>query len=219
MLLICGSVARAENPPPKSLVILFLNSGNALMVNRTTTVVVEALNELGFKVELRGVPLARGAQEIKKESIDGELVRIREYGDSHPELVRVEEPLATAYFSVYAKPGKKVPCDWPKLVQSDLRIDFQRGIYYFEMNLKNYMSPRIQAMDHPLQLFQRLRSNRSDLFLLDKFSAEKVMAESNEKWNMVRVCDIHVAPTFMYLKRRHTDLANKLPAVLRKMKN
>ncbi|QLY26614.1 hypothetical protein [Bdellovibrio sp. KM01] len=219
LLFFAGAVAGAETPPPtKTLVILFANSGNALMVKENTTMVVRALNALGYQVEFRSVPLSRGTAVIYKEAIDGELVRVREYGDFHPELVRVEEPIATANFSIYSKPGKKIPCAWDELIRSNLRIDYQRGVFYLEMNLKKYLSDRIRGIDYPEQMFQRLRSNRSDLFLLDKQSADNILNNSKEKWDMERVCDIHTAPTYMYLKAQHAELAKKLPAELRRIK-
>lgn len=226
LLFFGGAVAWAvESPPPlqqqqptKTLVILFVNSGNALMVKDNTAMVVRAFNNLGYKLEFRSVPLGRGATEITKDPIDGELVRVREYGDFHPELVRVEEPIATATFSIYTKPGKKIPCNWDELTKSDLRIDYQRGIFYFEMNLKKHLSDRIRGINHAEQMFQRLRSNRSDVFFLDKKSADDILQNSKEKWDLERVCDIHSAPTYMYLKARYADLAKKLPAEFRRIK-
>ncbi|WP_413560639.1 hypothetical protein [Bdellovibrio sp. HCB209] len=206
----------AEKTPDKSLVILFVTSGNELVGKNETAMIVDAFRDLGFKLEFRRVPLARGAQEISNENIDGELVRVREYGDTHPDLIRVEEPIAKVYFSIYAKRGAEVPCSWKELLGSKLRIDFQRGIHYFEMNLKDYVSTRVESIDTPMQMFQRLQSSRSDVFLLDRQSADNVIAKSPKKWNVERVCDLHVSPAYMYLKKTHAELAGKLPELFRK---
>lgn len=111
-----------------------------------------------------------------------------------------------------------MPCTWKELIDSKLRIDFQRGIYYFDIKFGAHLSDRIQAIDTPVQMFRRLQSNRSDLFLLDKVTAGRELASSMEAWDIRYVCDIHEAPTYMYLKKKHADIAAKLAPVLHKLK-
>ncbi|QDK38593.1 hypothetical protein [Bdellovibrio sp. NC01] len=217
VILLLSPTSFAQKPSGE-LEILFVSSGNSLLTDNDKDLLSRAMEEIGYKVVYRTVPLGRGPKEISNSSVDGELVRIREYGYVHPELVRVEEPFATAYFSIYSKPHKKVPCTWKELIDSKLRIDFQRGIYYFEMNLSTHLSDRIQAIDTPVQMFRRLQSNRSDLFLLDKLTAERELGSSMQAWDVSYVCDIYVAPTYMYLKRKHADIAVKLAPVLRRLK-
>ena len=153
VILLLSATSFAQKPSGE-LEILFVSSGNSLLTDNDKELLNKAMEEIGYKVVYRTVPLGRGPKEISNSSVDGELVRIREYGYVHPELVRVEEPFATAYFSIYSKPHKKVPCTWKELIDSKLRIDFQRGIYYFEMNLSTHLSDRIQAIDTPVQMFR-----------------------------------------------------------------
>ncbi|QDK44897.1 hypothetical protein DOM22_06835 [Bdellovibrio sp. ZAP7] len=63
------------------------------------------------------------------------------------EFGSVEEPIVAAIFSIYAKPGKKIPCNWGELVRSNLRIDYQRRVFYFETNLREHLSARIQGVE------------------------------------------------------------------------
>lgn len=101
MALLLSATSFAQKPSSE-LEILFVSSGNSLLTDSDKELLSKAMEEIGYKVVYRTVPLARGPNEISNPSVDGELVRIREYGDDHPELVRVEEPLAMAYFSVYS---------------------------------------------------------------------------------------------------------------------
>ncbi|MDP1612294.1 MAG: hypothetical protein Q8M11_14660 [Sulfuritalea sp.] len=53
----------------------------------------EAFRRLGIPVQISSFPQARGTALANQGSVDGQAGRIRAYGDTHPDMVRVEEPV------------------------------------------------------------------------------------------------------------------------------
>lgn len=183
----------------------------------------EAFKRLGIPFRLDHYTLARRAALVEAGGADGETSRVYSYGDTRPNLVRVEESLVDLGFSFYTANPKVRVDRFEDLRASSYQVEFRRGILICENTVKQYVSAeRISDVLTQEQGLKKLLAGRTDLYCdIDVYVLQELQSpEFKDGGKRVRkVISIGKSvPTFPFLNKKHAELAPRLAAVLKQMK-
>ena len=219
-LLLALPPAQSQTPPSRGKPFVIATDVEGFGHRYSSSLFTEAFKRLGIPVVIEVYPLARRAALVGEGYIDGEASRVYGYADSHPELVRVEESIIDFRFSVFsANPAlraKRIE-DLPATAM----IEFRRGILMCENAFRNITpQERISTVLATEQGIRKLIAGRTDAYCdIDTFFNEVLHSGQIQGADKVRkLFEIAALPTYPYLYKRHSDLAPKLAATIKKMK-
>lgn len=183
-------------------------------------VYTEAFRRLGVPIEFAAYSLTRRAALAEEGTIDAEMARVRAYGDAHPRLVRVEEPVYDFAFSLYSgRPDLRVS-KLDDLAGAPWSVEYRRGVLMCQRELEARV-PRARVSDVATteQGVRKLVEGRTDVYCdLEEF-LEDVLARPEFKGSPVRrVLRFAKLPTYAYFGEKHAALAARVTAVLRQMR-
>jgi hypothetical protein len=213
--------AQAETPPARSKPFIIAVDVEGFGYRYSSRVFTEAFRRLGIPVVIEVYPLARRAALVAEGYIDGEAARVFSYADTHPELVRVEESIMDFRFSVFtANPALRARNieDLPATAM----VEFRRGIMVCENALKKAIPPeRLSTVVATEQGIKKLLAARTDAYCdIDTFFYEALRSGDMQDAGRVRkLFEIASLPTYPHLYRKHADLAPRLAATMKKMKD
>lgn len=183
-------------------------------------VYAEAFRRLGVPISFAAYSLTRRAALAEEGTIDGEMARVRAYGDAHPRLVRVDEPVYDFSFALYsATPGLRL-AHLDDLVGSRWSVEYRRGILICQKELEARV-PRERVSDVATteQGVRKLIDGRTDLYCdLDEFMGDALDRAEFDGHAVRRVLRFATLPTYAYLGEKHAALAARLAVVLRQMR-
>lgn len=183
----------------------------------------EAFKRLGVPFQLEQYTLARRAILVDSGRIDGETSRIYSYGDTRPNLIRVEESLIDLSFALYTANPKLRLARLEDLRTTQHLVEFRRGILICENTLKQYVdAERLSDVVTQEQGLKKLVSGRTDLYCdIDVYVLQELQSPDlkDSAKNVRKVISIGKAvPTYPFLNKKHAELAPRLAAVLKQMK-
>ncbi|WP_147819295.1 amino acid ABC transporter substrate-binding protein [Salidesulfovibrio onnuriiensis] len=182
-------------------------------------VYTDAFRRLGYAMRYEYVPAARASDMAELGHSDGELGRTFEYGDDHPALVRVSEPHLDDSFRAYTALPGVAGLDWKTLRNSGYTIAYTRGVHRLKREFGDYDDLRIHVVNNTNIGLRMLLSGRVDVFVGPQQGVKETISASE-----FAETPIHEAGTLeshtahAYLNARHKELAPRLAAVLRQMK-
>lgn len=221
-LALAFSSAHAQTPPARGKPLTFVMAADAegFAYRFASLVYNEAFKRLEVPVSIEVYALARRSALVTEGVIDGEGSRVLAYADAHPDLVRVEESIVDITFSVFsASPALRAKSieDLP----ATALVEYRRGILMCENALKKAIPPgRLSSVISSEQGVKKLLVGRSDAYCdIDVYVNEAMnSAEFKGAGNLRKLFDVAVLPTYPYLARKHAELAPRLAATLKKMK-
>ncbi len=175
----------------------------------------EVLRRVGKKLVVSLLPAERSLINANKGIEDGDLQRISGLSKKYPNLIRVEEPFRTAEFSVFTKQENFKPTDWKSL--EPYNVGFLNGWKILEANVKNVKS--ITKVAGAGQLFALLENGRADVVIFAKWQGIHMVKKLGLMGIRILEPPLSRRPMFMYLHKKHKDLAPKIAAALRAMKS
>lgn len=181
---------------------------------------VEAFRRLGIPVEMPVIALARRAAMIEAGAIDGEGARVYAWGETHPEVIRVEESLLDLTFSVFTANPALLGKSLAELPPTAL-VEYRRGILVCETALKKSIpAPRLSTITTTEQGIKKLLAGHTDAYCdLEPYVREALRSpEIKNAANTRKLFDIASLATYPYLFKKHGELAPRLAAVLKQMK-
>jgi polar amino acid transport system substrate-binding protein len=180
----------------------------------------EALGRLGYRLDYRPYPAKRSSLVSDSGEADGEINRVAEYSQLHPELVKVPVPHFTIRFSAYAARPLALANGWQALKQTDLRVEYRSGVALPGVQLPLVVpSDRLTVANSALLGLRKLQVGRSDIFVEVENVADAVLASEEFRNTTIRkVALMESAEVHAHLRRRHADLAARLGQVLADMK-
>ncbi len=176
-------------------------------------ILTQAYGRLGYKVEfLHGTP-ERTVIEANSGRVDGELARIGRIGTMYPELVQVKVPVLTTHVVGYT--GNRQFRNSSVEDISGLRVGYVEGAVFAELATKGFKN--LWTVQHPLQLFSMLQSDRLDVIVLAEIVADALI-EKHQYHGFLKIdAPLQELVFYHYLHTRNAHLAPKLEAVLRDM--
>lgn len=180
----------------------------------------EAFRRLGIRFEYRFMPAKRASAMADAGQIDGEVARIREYGDAHPTLVRVEEAGMHDSFSAFATDASISLNGWDALRNTSLRVDYLRGVYRTEEKLQALVPPdSLFAVNSIEQALKKIAKGRADIYIDSEAAVTHHLSLPEfQKAGIQKVGEMEETRYYAYLNIKHKELAVKLAAILKKMR-
>lgn len=210
---LAGGVMAAEPPT------LVLNDTNDPPFTRPDqsgfldAVAGEAFRRAGVKLKLVKLPAERGLLNANAGIDDGDLTRIAGLDAQYPNLVRVPEKLVDWTFTAFSK-NPALPARWEILRQRP--IGHVKGWKIYEQQLAN--APNVVAAEDAEQLFRLLDLDRIEVALYARWIGEALIQQQGIKGVRALEPPLATREMFIYLHKRHADLAPKLAAALRAIK-
>lgn len=173
----------------------------------------EAFGRLGHTVRIDTLPTARAIQTVSVGKADGDMQRIGGLEKKIPNLIPVLESVSEYEFT-----GFSLSKNLHKLTlqtTSNYTVAYLNGWKYYDYNVPK--ETRKIIAQTPSQLFKLLKKKRVDLVLFSRWSGyywaqkEKVAAFAiNPSFKKLKM--------YIYLNKKHSELASKLAHALKQMK-
>lgn len=217
---LCGVHALAAEPAGP--LILGGAADPATYANRWSKLVFqEAFRRLGVAVQIVNYPLARRTMMMDAGEIDIDGGRVHAYGEAHPNLVRVEEPFVEYSFGLYtANPVLRLH-SLDDMRKSNWQVEYRRGILFCETILKPLLPvDRLSDISNEEQGINKLLAGRTDLYCDLDYPVRDVLSAPGFTGaaRIRRVLGLGTIPIYLYMQRKHAELALRLAETFKKMK-
>ncbi len=209
-------------PPALPKLVMVVSAGTAKSPNGTALRMIygEAGRRIGYQIDLLPLPTARATAMSDLGEVDGEINRVADYGERHPNLQRVDPAHFTVQFTAYGKASVDVGNGWAALAATGWRIDYVRGCKKCESELPKVVPPqRLTGVNNLLLALRKLQAERSDLVIDIDNEIESVLtlpefAGANLKKRAV----MGEVGMHAYLHKKNARLVARLGAALAAMK-
>lgn len=174
--------------------------------------------ELDYELKIEVLPSIRLAKQTETGAIDGELIRMSDYGDTHPHLTRVDEPIFEFSVAVYSNDADLNVASWEDL--KGLNIGYRRGVKVVENELTIFNKENlVQFTDIPYAL-KILSLNRLDAYIGVQFLTDELLINQPENIvsNIFKISNLKKESAHLFLGTRISYLAPIVSAALKKMK-
>lgn len=177
-------------------------------------VLSEALNRIGYKLDIRGLPNERSLINANRGIIDGESNRIAGMEKNYPNLIRVPEKIIDWEFIVFSKKQVDTTKGWDSLTPYE--TSFITGWKIFEYNVpKDVMVTQVR---NPEGLMTLLENNRADVALYERWQGLDLIRKNKYKNIKAMTPPLARKEMFIYLHNKHAALVPKLAQALKDMK-
>ena len=172
--------------------------------------------EIHQRCQLLSLPGRRGSAMLADGSIVGELGRVRDYQEKHPEYQRVDEAFITLRTYMFTRDGQPQINSWNEVAGKVGTVSYQRGIFYYQKRLEA-LQPRVQP--HDVQTvkacLQMVLNGRDQACLFDDGA---LSAESKALLPQGSIGHpLDNLPLYIYLGKDHAVLAPSLTEAVRRL--
>ncbi len=181
----------------------------------------EVFKRLNIKFSYQSYPAKRASAMSDNGLSDGEIHRVYDYSEKHPNLIRVEEPHFSIHFSAYAiDPAIKLS-GWESLRGKDYMVGHRIGVKKTQSKLPSIIPKRkLSGVINISQGLKMLQKNRLNLFIDVESVIESILLEDNT----VRHLKVHRAGVMekvtvhAFLHKKNKVLVEKIAVILKEMK-
>jgi len=174
----------------------------------------EIYRQAGLQLKIEVVPGARASLMSLSGQSDGDVIRIRSYGQTYPQLVRVDPAYYRLSVRAYSMPGRNAVVRTPDDLQH-YSLGAIRGVAYASELTENH--PALTLTQNSEQMFRMLQAGRLDLALDTTVTAQSSINKLGLK-DVVESPELARFDFHHYLHARRKDLAPRIGEVIRKMK-
>nr|WP_238486446.1 transporter substrate-binding domain-containing protein [Motilimonas eburnea] len=183
----------------------------------------EAFKRHGYEFEYLGFPAARVARIFMQGKLDGEINRIASYGEGRADLIRVQEPHFSMNSVAYSHLAGLTLEGWDSFNSLAYRVEYRNGSKLFAMEIPPRMPAElVSKVTTTEQGVKRLILKRTDVFLELDLSVEDALAKLDPALydvdSIKPVATLATKPSYLFLHRKHQQLAEKVAQTLREMK-
>jgi polar amino acid transport system substrate-binding protein len=174
----------------------------------------EAINRIGYQLDINHLPAERGLRNANNGLIDGEMSRIKGLDNIYHNLIRVPEKIMSWEFCVFSKKPIDLQKGWASL--EDKNVAFINGWKILEKNVPK--SATITKTRNSQQLFTLLKRNRTDFIVYERWGGSLVLKKLQlDKVSLQRPF-LASREMFIYLHKKHKALVPGLASALADMK-
>ena len=150
---------------------------------------------------------------------DGELGRIEQYGESNPNIIRIDEPHLSVDFCAYTTFTSSEELDWDQIKHSEHKIAITRGIHKVESVLHEQEN-RIHFVRNDLSGLRMLKLNRVDIYIGPSSNVDKLLQTEEFMDGIIHKSgSLETHNAHAYLHKRHSKLAPELARTIKSMKS
>lgn len=180
----------------------------------------EAFRRLNLGFEYRFLPAKRASAEADAGRIDGEVARILEYGEKHPNLIRVEEAGMRDAFCAFSR-NQSISLDgWKSLRNTSYKVEYLRGGFRAEQELTKIVpSANLSTISNLEMGLKKLVAGRIDIYIDSEAAVTGML--STPVFIDAGIQNVGVMEEtryYAYLNIKQKDMAPKLAEVLKQMK-
>ncbi len=173
----------------------------------------EAFRRVGVELRLVKLPAERGLINANAGIEDGDMVRIAGLEKQYPNLIRVPEKLVDWEFTAFSKDGS-IPSNWEAIRRRS--VGLIKGWKIYEQQLAG--AERMTTVDDPAQLFRLLELDRIEVALYMRWMGLALIRQQGLKDVRPLEPPLTTREMFIYLHKRHAELAPRLADALRALK-
>lgn len=206
----------------KTYVFCTLNETDQRVFRISHAILTEAFKRMGHAFELKTYPAKRCTVDCDQGKVDGDSHRIFDFDadNQYPNLIRVEESIQSIDHSIFTKKKNIVVTDWESI--KPYSVIYLSGVRIIEKGLKKINIPdthRIPVYDHE-KGFVLLNADRGDLFIISSFTGRQLLKKMGllDSGIVMQTPPLDTFELYPYMNRKHKDVAEKLAAVIREMK-
>lgn len=218
---LASGALRAE--PARHLVMASLVSNTESFAARWLSLIyTDAFQQLGVGLEIRAFPAARAAAEAAAGNVDGELARSYEYEATQTALMRVPEPTFFARTIAFAqRPDIQLAPGWESLRGTPYHVEYRLGYPVIAQKLAAVLpAGQLSEVRNAETGLRKLVLGRSDLYVDFADIVEAQLERAEFRNAGIRAATLlERGPVHAYLNRKHADLAPRLAAILKKMRD
>lgn len=181
----------------------------------------EAFKRLGIPLEVELMPTQRVSAMVDSGAVDGQFMRVLAYADTHPEQVRVDEPIYEVGFALWvSNPALTLPRVEDLAATSWIGI-YRRGVELCQRSLSPLVpTDRLSSVATEYDGLRMLSTGRVDYFCEIDAALQSALHSPEFKGVAVRpllTIGDRIA-LYPYLSKKQAELAPRLAAVLKAMK-
>lgn len=174
-----------------------------------TSIYKEVFKHTECELVIKTLPIARASIMANSGSIDGEVARIYDYGETYTNLIRVDVPIIYMKVGVFTNLKDNINYrKWSDLNNSEYEIIYPRGLKIVENNVVNIKTLKsistVRSADIGLKAITK---NRKDLYIDDVTGVLSSLINMDiNTQNSIRLVGIlERVPLFMYVHKNHKD--------------
>ena len=214
----------AEDAFPTRLTFVFVRPKEDPMTQWLILIYTEALGRMNIEFAFKEVPPKRASVYSDRGDVDGELGRAFDYNETHPNMIRVDEPNSLTNFSAFASTPGIALQGWESLKDTEYLVEFRRGITLCEAQLSRVTPPaRLSDIATVHQGIQKLLAGRTEVYVdVEAFVLTYLKSEDFQQISRGRT--VYMAGVMdqisghAFLHKKHQALVSPLSAILRTMK-
>lgn len=223
VLLICISVPSFAGEKPV-LTFAYVHAEDHPQTIRLVRLVTEAARRVGYGFRFKIYPPKRASLAAIRGIVDGELLRVKNYGVNRPTMVRVEEYHTLTRFIAYTTDPKLKLHGWDSLKGRDLSVDHRMGVVATANSLSKVVLPEnLHVVGTHMQAFERMFRGRSDIYIdtastVEPFLKSEQFRAIAKKQPVYQAGQMQTVSGHVWLNEKHRDLAPKFSAAFKAMK-
>lgn len=181
----------------------------------------EAFRRIGIPLEVETMPTERMTAMVDSGAVDGQFGRVRAYADTHPEQVRVDEPMYEVGFALWVSNPQLTLSRLQDLSATSLIGVYRRGVELCQRSLSPLVaSERLFSVATEHDALRMVLNGRVDYFCEIDAALQNALGSPEFKGAAVRpllTIGDRIA-IYPYLSRKQAEMAPRLAAVLKAMK-
>jgi len=208
LILFCVTESRADE--------LVLSTGFSTPIQDISAQVLrKAYANIGLKVRIKRVPLARSLVLSNKGYFDGEVSRVEGIDSRYKNLVQIPEPINFIEGSAFAKSNELNILKWESLRPHSLVC--VKGVEFIQHMLDKLMISCHYATTY-LQAVSMLKHDRVELAILPRINGIGALEKLQIKDVQVVGHPLAKLPLYHYVHKKHEKIVSALHRELLKMK-
>lgn len=142
LLMCCTALAQG----PDTLIFGTTHDRASIAYAYTSEYLQNLCAEIRQRCELKSLPGRRSSAMLADGSIVGELGRVWQYKEVHPEYLRVDESFITLRTYMFTRTTRPEVNSWEEVSRKVRTVSYQRGVYYYQKRLEA-LKPQVQPHD------------------------------------------------------------------------
>lgn len=174
----------------------------------------EAFSRLKIPISFGQLPAERSLQNVDSGIDDGDFVRVAGLDKIYPNLVMVPEKLDDFEFVAFTLGSDFATSSWAAL--TPYHVGIVRGWKILEQNLAGVKE--LTLAKNQDQLFSLLKNGRVDVVVYSRHEGNALLSKFDLVNAHVLEPPLAVRPMYLYLNKKHVEVADPLAKTLWKMK-
>ncbi len=177
-------------------------------------IVAEAFRRIGLGTRLVHLPSERALQNVNQGIDDGNFSRVAGLAAQYQNLVMVPEPVDEFLFTAFTRDTSIHVQRWEDL--KPFNVGLITGWKIVEANTRDARS--VTTVKDEEALFALLDRGRADVVVADLYFGQELLRSKSYQGVRALSPPLERRNMYLYLNKRHADLAPRLAAALREMK-